>query len=277
MDAAVSFITNVIVSATQKFVPSCVPRLSRPTPWWNCDCETVWQKKMECWKSGDSARFCRVSLRATSIYTRKYQTNLRKKLGNCTGSKQWWSLLSSLAGHSYRGQPAVPPAHQLASCFSSKLSCSSTLDEPPTLEECHHSTFHQFRIKKSQVKSVLQSLDVAKSVGDDRVSPRILNSFLCGPLTTLFHMICQHSDFPTSWKIRRVTPVFKKGSRTDPTCYRPIAVLPALLCVFEKLLVTQFRRRIDPHIPREQFGFMKGSSTSDAGVLLASTITTAIN
>ena len=118
------------------------------------------------------------------------------------------------------------------------------LDEPPTLEECHHSTFCQFRIKKSQVKSVLQSLDVAKSVGDDGVSPRILNSCaqsLCGPLTILFRMICRHSDFPTSWKISHVTPVFKKGSRTDPTCYRPIAVLPALSHVFEKLLVTQLR------------------------------------
>ena len=55
--------------------------------------------------------------------------------------------------------------HCISLYFSSKLSCSSTLDEPPTLEECHHSTFRQFRIKKSQVKSVLQSLDVAKSVG----------------------------------------------------------------------------------------------------------------
>ena len=127
---------------------------------------------------------------------------------------------------------------------------------------------------------MLVSLDVAKSVGDDGVSPRILNSCaqsLCGPLTTLFRMICRHSDFPTSWKISRVTPVFKKGSRTDPTCYRPIAVLPALSRVYEKLLVTQLRRRIDLHIPREQIEFMKGSSTSDAGVLLASTITTAIN
>ena len=145
---------------------------------------------MKCWKSGDSARFCCVSLRATSIYltaTWKYQTNLHKKLGNCTGSKQWWLLLSSLAGHSYRGRPAVPPAHQLASYFSSKLSCSSMLDEPPTLEECHHSTFCQFRIKKSQVKSVLQSLDVAKSVGDDGVSPRILNCAV--PLWSIEHLI----------------------------------------------------------------------------------------
>ena len=89
-------------------------------------------------------------------------------------------------------------------------------------------------------------------------------------------MICQHTTFPTSWKISCVTPVFKKDSRTDPTCYRPITILPAYSCVDEKLLVAQLRQCID-HIPREQFGFTKGYSTSDAGVLLASTITTAIN
>ena len=36
----------------------------------------------------------------------------------------------------------------------------------------------------------------------------------------------------------------------------------------------QLQRQILPHIP-EQFGFMKGSSTSDAGVFL--TITSAVN
>lgn len=30
VDAAVSYVTNVVVSATQKFVPSCIPRLSQP-------------------------------------------------------------------------------------------------------------------------------------------------------------------------------------------------------------------------------------------------------
>ena len=43
---------------------------------------------------------------ATSIYlvaTWKYQTNLCKKLGNCTRSKQWWSLLLSLVGRSPSG------------------------------------------------------------------------------------------------------------------------------------------------------------------------------
>jgi len=189
-------------------------------------------------------------------------------------------LLTSLIGSICKSRPAVPSAHQLASYFSSKLSCASSLDNPPPLEDCHHSIFRQFQIKKSQVKSVLQSLDVTKSVGDDKISPRILKSCaqsLCGPLTTLFCMICRYSDFSVCWKISRISPIFKKDSRTDPTCYRPIAVLPTLSRVFERLLLPQLSRYIYPHIPKEQFGFMKGSSTSDTGVLLASCITTAIN
>ena len=42
-------------------------------------------------------------------------------------------------------------------------------------------------------------------------------------------------------------------------------------------LITQLQRQIFPHLPPEQFGFLKGSGTSDDGVSLASTITTAIN
>jgi len=42
-------------------------------------------------------------------------------------------------------------------------------------------------------------------------------------------------------------------------------------------LIAQLHQHIDFHIPSEQFGFMKGSSISDAGISLASTTTTAVN
>lgn len=64
---------------------------------------------------------------------------------------------------------------------------------------------------------------------------------------------------------------------SDPTNYRPTAVLPTLSCVFELLLINQLQRLISPYIPPEQFGFLKRSSTSDVGVSLTSTVTTAIN
>ena len=77
--------------------------------------------------------------------------------------------------------------------------------------------------------------------------------------------------------ISKIKPVFKKGACSDPSNYRPIVVLPTLSHVFRLLLISQLQRQISPRIPSEQFGFLKGSSTSDAGVSLASTISTAIN
>ena len=77
--------------------------------------------------------------------------------------------------------------------------------------------------------------------------------------------------------ISRITPVYKKGARSDPINYRPIAVLPTLSRVFEQLLITLLQRQILPHLPPEQFRFLKGSGTLDAGISLASAITTAIN
>ena len=42
-------------------------------------------------------------------------------------------------------------------------------------------------------------------------------------------------------------------------------------------MVPQLRQHVDPHIPQEQFGFIRGSSALDAGVCLALTIATTIN
>ena len=174
----------------------------------------------------------------------------------------------------------LPPAHQLAEYFSTKLSLSDSAIPVPALKDCHQSLFTQFRFRVSHVKHNLCSLDTTKSVGDDNVSPRVLKSCasaLCGPLFALFRKICNAAIFPSSWKISRITPVHKKGTHSDPTNYRPIAVLSTLSRVFEQLLMTQLWRRILPFIPSQQFGFLKGSSTSDAGIFLATMIASAIN
>ena len=138
----------------------------------------------------------------------------------------------------------------------------------------------QFRVKKSRVRYILAHLDPAKSVGDDNISPRVLRycaSSLCGPLTALFRKICRSSIFPSSWKISRITPVYKHGSRTDPANYRPVAVLPTLSGVFERVLLPRLQKHITPFIPSQQFGFMSGSSCADAGVSMTGSIVSALN
>ena len=46
-------------------------------------------------------------------------------------------------------------------------------------------------------------------------------------------------SFPDSCKIAKVKPLFKKGSKTDPSNYRPISLLPLLSKVFERVVLNQ--------------------------------------
>ena len=112
-------------------------------------------------------------------------------------------------------------------------------------------------------------------MGPDGVSPYILKYYcseLCVPLNVLFSHVCRSGEFPLSWKVSRITPVYKKkGSVTDPRFYRPIAVLPTTAIVFERVVYSQVYRHISPYIPPSQFGFMKDAGAQDCGTAMAFT------
>ena len=54
------------------------------------------------------------------------------------------------------------------------------------------------------------------------------------PLSIIFNLSIQTGELPDIWKVASVTPIFKKGSQSDPANYRPIS----LTCVACKLLET---------------------------------------
>ncbi|CAN0145856.1 unnamed protein product, partial [Heterosigma akashiwo] len=83
-------------------------------------------------------------------------------------------------------------------------------------------------------------------------------------------------EFPRSWKVARVTPVYKKKDASLPENYRPISVLPTLATTFERVLMKQLSSFLFGHIPPNQFGFLPGTGTVDVGVILADTISLAL-
>ena len=93
----------------------------------------------------------------------------------------------------------------------------------------------------------------------------------------LFRRICRSAIFPSSWKISRITPIYKHGSRTDPANYHPVAVLSTLSDVFERVLLPWLQKHITPFIPSQQFSFMPGSSCADAGISMTGSIVAALN
>ena len=173
---------------------------------------------------------------------------------------------------------AIAPLKCLASYFAGKLSLSADFDSalstvPP--QESNVICKKSWRVKLSRVCSVLSSLDVKKAVGSDGVSPHILKhcaNELCYPVCLLFRRVCKAGEFPLSWKVSRITPVYKcRGSVTDPQFYRPIAVLPTLSLIFERVIYSQLYRYISTYIPSTQFGLVRGTGAQDCGTALALT------
>ena len=70
-------------------------------------------------------------------------------------------------------------------------------------------------------------------------------------------------SFPDACKIAKVKPLFKKGSKTDPSNYRPISLLPLLSKVFERVVLDQTEEflSLNKILYDYQSGFRKNHST----------------
>ena len=132
-------------------------------------------------------------------------------------------------------------------------------------------------------KNIFKSLKNVKSnkaAGPDGISSTIIS--LAGPaiisgLENIFKCSFVTRTVPISWKRAKVTPIFKKGARTDIANYRPIS----LLCIPSKLIEHQVCNIIDEHLSNSslksssQWGFTKGLSSE--GMLLKMTDTWKMN
>ena len=109
------------------------------------------------------------------------------------------------------------------------------------------------------------SVDVVKRVSDE----------IFAILRHICNISLAYGVFPDKLKITRVTPIFKKGSNTMVTNYRPISVLPC----FSKLLECKMYNRLykflleNNILYRKQFGFQNAHSTEHVILQLVNQIT----
>ena len=74
--------------------------------------------------------------------------------------------------------------------------------------------------------------------------------------------------FPRELKSADITPVYKKGDRTDKKNYRPISILPNVSKVFERYIYNQMNEYFDKILSKYQCGFRKGFSTQHCLLLM---------
>lgn len=123
---------------------------------------------------------------------------------------------------------------------------------------------------ENELYHIISSLKNDAAAGLDKISTRNLKSVihqLSKALVKPVNESLASGTFPVSFKVARVKALYKgKGSKSDPSNYRPISVLSNLSKIFEKLLYQRIYDFLDTHslIATNQFGFLPKSNTTTA-------------
>lgn len=138
-----------------------------------------------------------------------------------------------------------------------------------TLSRSVDSSIYARPTNETEILQILSRLNARSATGVDRVSLNFMKTI--GPpfvqaLVNATNLCLKTGEFPSTFKDARVTALFKGGIANQPMNYRPLSVIPNPSKLTESVVYTRMwdfalaNDLIDPN----QYGFMKGSSTTSA-------------
>jgi hypothetical protein len=84
-------------------------------------------------------------------------------------------------------------------------------------------SLENIEICAGQIEKKLARLREDKAPGPDDLHPRLLKMLgnaLAYPLLIIFRKSIEEAVIPSDWKVDKFSPIFKKGSRSEPLNYR---------------------------------------------------------
>ena len=149
---------------------------------------------------------------------------------------------------------SIPGASKTANEFMPPPMCDSLFLCPVTADEI------QLEIAKPQTGKAVGPSSIPISI------LKILKSELAGPLQVIFNTSFLTGIVPDKFKLAKLIPVFKKGSQTNLSNYRPISLLIVFNKLLEKLMFNRLADFLEKRylVYNKQFGFSLHHSTDHA-------------
>ena len=149
--------------------------------------------------------------------------------------------------------------------FSSVFTVEDTDHMPSVFTKSELQSLCDITFTVSDVEKLLLKLNCNKSPGPDNIHPHILKecaTVLSLPLWILLSTSLSEGKLPVSWKKAKVTPIFKKGSRTDVANYCPISLTSVCCKIMEKLIRDSLLQHMitNDFLSDTQHGFVRGRS-----------------
>ena len=189
--------------------------------------------------------------------------NLKKENGDLTGND-------------------TETANLLQKFFLSTFTHEDETTTPELPLKIVESQMEDLTITRQEVCNLMKSLKEDKSPGVDNVHPKVLSrchETLSHPLQLIFSQSLLEGKLPQQWKDANVTPLHKKGPKSEVGNYRPVS-LTSIPC---KLLETIIRSRIVQYLEQNnllspsQHGFISKRSCLSNLLVALEAITKAID
>lgn len=217
----------------------------------------------------------------------------KNKLNDAAGDpKKFWTVINEVAGRS-PGKEGFPieafagggglvtqsDTVDLANNFNkyfasvgSQLAEAIKTSGPPLLMDADHRTdtvFEMQAVSQQQILDVVKSLRGGSAPGWDDISSNIIKNniqYILIPLHYIINLSISKGKFPKLFKIAKVIPIFKSGSRSLMSNFRPISLLVVVSKILEKCVKIQLANYLEGEglISFKQYGFRKNKNTSDS-------------
>ena len=285
VDEAVESFYNMLYN----IFSGCVPRKlqsSRQYPvWFNKEIISTLKLKHKLWtrfkKDGSLnsyENFKTIRLKVKTMIEKAYKTYIQNTVEDIKiNPKNFWNFVkqknrqcNSIPSVMRYGDSEMVSPNDIVNAFSDYFS-KSFLDNSCNTSPAHihqtnnvSNTLHVSEVSERKVTKAIKHLKVSPTAGPDSIPSFLMKdcaTILCKPLTIIFNLILKTSTYSQKWKLSRVTPIFKKGSRNDVTKYRPITIIDNFAKVFEILLHSLIYDHVSTLLSCRQHGFVKGRST----------------
>ena len=134
-----------------------------------------------------------------------------------------------------------------------------------------------YAISDEELKLATYILRKGKATGFDSISNEMITClFSTKPevIKKLFNAILLNPTVINKWQLSVISPIHKKGSKTNPDNYRGISLLSCLGKLFSAVLNQRLLSYVTENdiLSKAQLGFLPGNRTSDAHLILANLV-----
>ena len=273
---------QALLTSVDKHIPSRLSRNSTQLPWIKHSHIRLIRRKQRLYnkakRSNDLSDWDQFKnfRRSTERIIRKSRSDYLLNIGQSLESgdtKPFWRFIKN-ARQNFSGvaplktvqgiaTSAIEKANVLNAQFQSVFTHEDCTSVPTQLGEFPEMALIDVTVPG--VEKLLNDLNIQKAPGPDGLIPKVLKecaSSVAPVLTIIYRKSISTGQLPEDWLTANVTPLFKKGNRSDPSNYRPVSLTSIPCKLLEHIIHSNVMSHLEDHgyLHDKQHGFRKGRS-----------------